>query len=239
MLSSSSIDDDSSKDIHQGIIILKAQVGDPDALKELVKIMEPIIKLEALKFLSSGIPLDDLMQHAWLHFFDDSYRCLKQYAPRENATFKGFIATSTRHCLLDYIKAQKLRRMDVLAVENSDVPSAEQLAIIRRFSEDEVLAKERRAISINILSQVLPLLSSEQRRALEENIMEGKTYDQIAKEEGVERVTIGTRIHRAKHKILAILKAMGIKSSEDIFDTPGKPNKKVEAKRGKKNDTGK
>lgn len=96
-------------------LIIRVQAEDPQALLQIVGIMKPIIKSQALRFRSSGIPLEDLMQHAWLHFFDDDYRRLKRYSPQADGTFSGFVATVTYRCLLNHINSAKRRKMDSLA----------------------------------------------------------------------------------------------------------------------------
>lgn len=102
------------------------------------------------------------------------------------------------------------------------------------MSEDEQAAAERKAVSSRILERILPLIPEDQRRAIVENILAGRTYEEIAAEEGIERTTVGTRVNRARGSLLEILRNMGIESAEDVLGSSGQPNKKVQAQLGKK-----
>jgi len=177
---------DGTDKIAEQVLILRCQIGDGEALSELIARYSPGVRFYLRKL--AGPAADDLLQETWF----DVYRKINTL--QQPAAFTTWLYRIARD------KAyRRLRRRPEAFL---DQELAESLAAQEEVFTPEDAAKVREA---------LEELPSEQREVLVLRFIEDMTYEQIAEIIARPLGTVRSRIHYAKLALRARLQATTIR----------------------------
>lgn len=164
--------------------ILHASVGRPSLFAILVRKYEEPFMRKARSIVHDEEAAEDIVQEA----FTKIYMNAKKFQKQEGASFSSWgyrilINTALTHYM-------RLKRQGSRVVELDDeiwalIPDKNLRQFEKREFQDEVAS---------VLSRMSPLFAT----ALRTFFLEGKTQEEMAKEEGVSVGAIKTRVHRAK-----------------------------------------
>ncbi len=163
--------------------VLLAMQKDPEALGVLIDRYEAAFLRKARSILYSPEEAEEAVQDVFTRIYVYAHK----YEPKEGASFSSWAYTIlTRLCFTRYQKLKK-ERGRMLALEPE---TYERLKDSSDFVEELALRDE-----VLIALSKLPETA---RKALSLQFLQGKTQEEIAKEEGSTVSAVKTRIHRAK-----------------------------------------
>lgn len=137
----------------------------------------------ARKLCRGQLDPDDLVQ--------DVYEKLMKTAMPDGANERAWASRVMHNQFIDKLRRRAARREEEVTHEPV-APTAEKRVWWERLTEVEV-------------RDTLALLPAEQRATFELFAFAGKSYDEIAKELGIAKATVGTRILRARLRIRELL----------------------------------
>jgi RNA polymerase sigma factor (sigma-70 family) len=171
----------------EDIIIKKAAAGDKAAYEQLVDKYKGYVYAIILGLTRDSFHAENIAQEVFLKI----YISLPQYEFKGFRTWIGRIAT---HKAIDWKrKQQKIQAKEKLVAVEENLPAQEAGNSI----EDAVIRQED-AIRIRHLCSQLP---DNYRTVVKKYYFSGKSYRQIASEEGIAVKTVETRLYRAKQKL--------------------------------------
>jgi RNA polymerase sigma-70 factor (ECF subfamily) len=150
------------------------------AVASLVR--EGVIASLARRFAWAGLDADDLAQEV-------AEKLLRRPIP-EAVRVEPWLTRVIRNLAIDHLRQRRVRRADLEA--ESDTHGDPEAAWWEALSDEDVRAQVAR-------------LPGKQRLVFELFAFEGRSYVQIAARLGISKVTVGTRILRARQKLRELL----------------------------------
>jgi RNA polymerase sigma-70 factor (ECF subfamily) len=174
-------------------MVARARRGDMEALTELVERHRRVVVRVASRVVGAD-DADDVAQDAFLRAFHrlDHFRA--------EGSFRAWLLTITSRVALDHLAR---RRTDRHAPAPIDEGPATELPSSVRLPADALESRER----IERLEGKLSLLGDERRLVLVLRDIEGFSYEEIAEVADVPLGTVKTRLHRARHELIDLLRA--------------------------------
>jgi len=168
---------------HDDLLVKKTLAGDDLAFKEIVDTYKGYVFAIILKFISDSYTAEDIAQEVFLQI----YRSLPQF---QNRSFKSWIGKIAVNKAIDYKRAQgKIREKEL-------TEGVDGVMIKGKYpTPEEILLSKSRRQEVYISVAKLPEVYA---RALQKYYFEGKSYKDIASEEGVTVKTVESRLYRAK-----------------------------------------
>lgn len=170
-------------------LIERARTGDARAFHELVVPHMETVRRMARSFCRNESDADDIAQEALLKAF----RSFKTY--REEAKFSTWLYQVTKNSCIDWYRSKmnKAREREGEELETPPDPRINQEQMLRTRQRADTLWDAIRSLDPTFR---IPLVLFE---------IEGASYDEIARIEGVPVGTIRSRLNRAKKHLLATL----------------------------------
>jgi RNA polymerase sigma-70 factor (ECF subfamily) len=166
--------------------ILADSVKNPDIFEVIVTRYEDAFLRKARTFLKRQEDAEDTVQEAFVKIYLNAGR----FKVQEGASFKSWgykILINT--CLT---KATKLTKERGRTVFDDDPDFMEHLP------DSSTVALEDRRLDLDAFLSVISRIPVVFARLLKQSVIEGKSSEQIAHEEGVSVGAVRTRLHRAK-----------------------------------------
>lgn len=168
-------------------LISMAKEGSPHAWEEIVKLYLPFVKSTVQRYFIPNMDRDDLLQEGMLALF----KAVKTYDVNKNKDFKSFLEMCVKRQLISALRH---------ATRRKDIPI-----------EGYLPWDENINISLALVERELPYLSQEFKQKLSrlestvlEKYLEGKSYNEIAKELGCSPKSVDNAIQRVKRKLRRI-----------------------------------
>jgi len=169
---------------HDVKLVQKCLSGDKQAFCEIVETYKGYVFAIILNFIKDNYIAEDIAQEVFLQ----AYRSLPQF---QNKSFKAWIGKIAVNKAIDFKRAQgKFYEKETL-LGQEQVP----VAVSNTSTPEELFLDKERRKKVSEVAASLPDIYS---RALRKYYFEGKTYRQIALEEGVTVRTVESRLYRAK-----------------------------------------
>lgn len=181
---------DLREELHDRLLVIRCQAGDPAALLELVKRHQAGLAYYLRKMLGEEAGVEDLLQDLWL----DVLRRLPGL--RDAAAFPAWVFRIARDHVHRELRRRGVRRQRPL--DEVDPPGEEPEEA--EFSADDVA----------LVHICLDELSPEHREALVLRFLQAMSYEEMAAVAGCGVGTIRSRLHYAKS---ALRRAMERKRS--------------------------
>jgi RNA polymerase sigma-70 factor (ECF subfamily) len=148
---------------------------------------EPILKALATRLCRHEADARDLVQ-------DTFERALRQFDRDRPLNPRAWLATILHNLFIDRCRAQARRPAHEPLTDAADTAE--------RDPEPEPAWTR---VTLEDVRGALGEVEPDFRRVYEMHVFENRSYDEIASELGIQRVTVGTRLHRARHKLRSVL----------------------------------
>ena len=179
-----------------------AAVGDRQAEERLVvKYMRLVRRCSRPFFLVGGAP-EDLIQEGMLGLLS----AIRQYDPKQNATFKTYAELCIKNRLLSAVKTDSRLKhnplndglpLDLLLSEESQIPLLAYTELFRRTPEEQVLARENK---MELQQSFKRCLSPMERNVLR-LYLDGLSYQEIAEQTEKPIKAVDNAIQRIRRKL--------------------------------------
>lgn len=175
--------------INESILIKKAVEGDQDAFAEIVDLYKNYVFAIILNFIKDYNEVENVAQEVFLQI----YLSLPNY---KADNFKGWIGRITSNKSIDWIRKKKSKfREEVL--DDSESLTDNPKFSHRETPEEILLEKEKREAVSKLCKSVPPIYED----VIIKFYLHGKSYDEIAEEEGVTVKTIASRLYRGRNML--------------------------------------
>lgn len=179
------------------MLIARAKSGDEQAFATIVKLYEKAVYNSALYISKNREDAIDIAQEVFIKL----WRTLPSY--RGEASLKTWIATITRNCAIDYVRARNQRQSISLTFgedeKEADIIDESPLADPQKSYEQKERAKAVRK-AVNTLPEPL-------RETLILREFHNLSYCEIANIQGISEGTVKSRISRGREHIREFLKS--------------------------------
>jgi RNA polymerase sigma-70 factor (ECF subfamily) len=167
---------DPAKELIEQILLLRCQIGDKDALAELIERYQKPLRYFISGLLDDEAITEDVFQEIWLAVIK------KIHGLREAEAFPTWLYRIARNKVFQQLRRKK---QTYALSENIPVPDC---------SEDEKFSAEDAAMIHRCLAKLKP----DHKEVLLLRFLEQMSYEQIAKVIGCNVGTVRSRIHYAK-----------------------------------------
>lgn len=173
--------------LHERLLVLRCQTGDPSAFEELVLLYQPRLRYFLRALLRGDRDVDDRLQEIWL----DVYRGIGRLT--EPAAFAAWLYRIARNRAF---RVFRKRRESPLSLDGIDLPAKE---------DDET---HWSAEDAEHLHAALDSLEPEHREVLLLRFIEEMSYEDIARVTDCPLGTVRSRLHYAKRALRGVLERM-------------------------------
>ncbi|MDD3271866.1 MAG: sigma-70 family RNA polymerase sigma factor [Syntrophomonadaceae bacterium] len=156
---------------------------DPQAFEELINQYKAYVFAIILRIINDPDDAQDIAQEVFLQL----YRSLPEYQPDH---LKAWIGRITTNKAIDW----KRKRARQLALVDSDM-ERQTIPGVMDMSPEQMLLQQERESHVKDLCQSLPPRYSQ---VIIKYHFENKSYQQIAREEGISLKTVESRLYRAR-----------------------------------------
>lgn len=175
--------------IDESILIKKAVEGDQDAFAKIVDQYKNYVFAIILNFIKDYNEVENVAQEVFLQIFIS----LPNY---KNDNFKAWIGRITSNKSIDWIRKKKSKFKEEI-LENEDYLIDNPDFSHRETPEEILLDKERKEAISKLCKSVSPIYED----VIVKFYLEGKSYEEIALEEGVTVKTIASRLYRGRNML--------------------------------------
>jgi RNA polymerase sigma-70 factor (ECF subfamily) len=162
----------------------------PESLAGAVKGATPALKRLAERLCGNATDAQDLLQNTFLRAAGG--------IPAEVRNIRGWLTTILHHLFIDQCRARNRRP--------SHEPLNDQHEYVTQLEPDGPEPQWTRITAVD-LRDGADELDPVYREVYVLHTFEHRSYDDIARELGIPRVTVGTRLHRARKKLREVLEA--------------------------------
>ena len=179
-----------------------AAVGDRQAGERLVVTYMRLVRRCSRPFFLVGGAPEDLIQEGMLGLLS----AIRQYDPKQNATFKTYAELCIKNRLLSAVKTDSRLKhnplndglpLDLLLSEESQIPLLAYTELFRRTPEEQVLARENK---MELQQSFKRCLSPMERNVLR-LYLDGLSYQEIAEQTGKPIKAVDNAIQRIRRKL--------------------------------------
>lgn len=156
---------------------------DPQAFEELINQYKAYVFAIILRIINDPDDAQDIAQEVFLQL----YRSLPEYQPDH---LKAWIGRITTNKAIDW----KRKRARQLALVDSDIERQTIPGVMDMSPEQMLLQQERESHVIDLCRSLPPRYS----QVIIKYHFENKSYQQIAREEGISLKTVESRLYRAR-----------------------------------------
>lgn len=163
--------------------LLIESIDEPTLFAELVNRYQDTFKRKAARLVGSADLAEDIVQDTFVKIYIQA----KRFEDRGDNSFRAWAHTVFIRTCLSYLRKMKSERLHLVHLDQelAEAIADEKSSFSFKFLKDEFLS---------ILSR-LPVASS---RILKLRFLDGLSYEDLAKEEGVSAGAIRTRVARAR-----------------------------------------
>lgn len=173
----------------ESVMIKKAIEGDQGSFEEIIGLYKNYIFAIILNFIKDYDEVENVAQEVFLQI----YISLPSY---QFDNFKGWIGRITSNKSIDWIRKKKSKfREEVMK-------NSEELIDNPKFShtatpEEIFIEKEKKELITKMCKSVAPIYED----VIIKFYLQGKSYEEIAEEEGVSVKTIASRLYRGRNML--------------------------------------
>lgn len=169
-------------------LIGRAIKGDQDSFAQIVDLYKNYVFAIILNFIKDYNEVENVAQEVFLQI----YLSLPTY---KSNNFKGWIGRIASNKSIDWLRKRRSKfKEEVLGEEDL----VNHINLTSTDTPETLLIKKEREMEINNLCKSIPSIYEETIRKF---YMEGKSYEEIAREEGVTVKTIASRLYRGKNML--------------------------------------
>lgn len=180
------------------LVVLRAQLGDPDAHAELFRAYHPRLVYFARRLLGSHADAEEVVQETWL-------RVVRKVATLDDpGAFRGWLYRIARNLALS-----RLRRRHPEVALGAD-PDADEAPVPPELIEPEGADLDLlRSLDVRRVHAGLEALTPAHREVLTLRFLEDLPYEEIAEVVGTSVGTVRSRIHYARRSLRTAIDPKG------------------------------
>ena len=180
-------------------LVQQAAAGDAAAFETLVERYQQQVYHLALRMVNNEADAQDLAQEAFIR----AWRGLGSF--QFTSQFSTWLYRLTSNICIDFLRAQKRRKVVSLTMLRDDEDSQWDLPDDDPLPEQQMIAREER----QALERAFAALDPEFRQILTLRIVNGCSYQQISQILGIAEGTVKSRISRAREQLRKKMAANG------------------------------
>ena len=180
-------------------LVQQAAAGDAAAFETLVERYQQQVYHLALRMVNNEADAQDLAQEAFIR----AWRGLGSF--QFTSQFSTWLYRLTSNICIDFLRAQKRRKVVSLTMLRDDEDSQWDLPDDDPLPEQQMIAREER----QALERAFAALDPEFRQILTLRIVNGCSYQQISQILGIAEGTVKSRLSRAREQLRKKMAASG------------------------------
>jgi len=170
--------------LNEAEIIEKASKGDEDSFAKIIDLYKNYVFAIILNFIKDYNEVENIAQEVFLQV----YLSLPTY---KSNNFKAWIGRIASNKSIDWLRKKKSKyKEEVLEEESLD-----SFNLITTDTPEELLIKKEKEQEISRLCKSIPPIYE---KTIIKFYLHGKSYEEIAREEGVTVKTVASRLYRGK-----------------------------------------
>ena len=169
------------------LLIKRAKAGDEEAFEKIVDLYKNYVFAIILNFIKDYNEVENVAQEVFLQIFIS----LPKY---ESDNFKGWISRISSNKSIDWIRRKKSKFKEVVMEDSQEIIESPRYSHVET-PEEIFLANEKTEEIKEMCGSISPIYEDVIRKFY----LEGKSYEEIAGEEGVTVKTIASRLYRGKN----------------------------------------
>ncbi len=175
--------------INEAVLIKKALEGDEDSFSEIVEHYKNYVFAIILNFIKDYNEVENVAQEVFLQIF----LSLPNY---ESNNFKAWIGRIASNKSIDWLRKKKSKFREE-AIEDSEA-LVDNPIYSHSHTPEEVLIEKEKKEEISRLCKSIPPIYEE---TIIKFYLQGKSYEEIAVEEGTTVKTIASRLYRGRNML--------------------------------------
>lgn len=169
-------------------LVERCKKGDTRSYETLYQQYSKAMFNTSLRIVNNASDAEDVLQEAFM----DAFRFLDNF--NYKSTFGAWLKRIVINKSINVLRKRKADFVDIETATVADVPN------------DEVLDEESMQLKIAEVKKAVTLLPTGYRTVLTLYLFEGYDHEEIAEIMRISESTVRTQYHRAKHKLLHIIK---------------------------------
>ncbi|MBU5427707.1 sigma-70 family RNA polymerase sigma factor [Tissierella pigra] len=173
----------------ESILIEKALKGDENSFAEIIDLYKNYVFAIILNFIKDYNEVENVAQEVFLQI----YLSLPNY---ESNNFKGWISRIASNKSIDFIRKKKAKFKEEIMEDEDELMDTPRFS--HNHTPEEILIEKERKQEVSNLCRSVPAIYTD---VIEKFYLEGKSYEEIAEEEGVTVKTIASRLYRGRNML--------------------------------------
>ena len=169
------------------LLIKRAKAGDEEAFEKIVDLYKNYVFAIILNFIKDYNEVENVAQEVFLQIFIS----LPKY---ESDNFKGWISRISSNKSIDWIRRKKSKFKEEVMEDSQEIIESSKYSHVET-PEEIFLENEKTEEIKEMCSSMSPIYEDVIRKFY----LEGKSYEEIAGEEGVTVKTIASRLYRGRN----------------------------------------
>ena len=175
--------------VKESVLIEKAISGDEKAFEEIVNLYKNYVFAIILNFIKDYNEVENIAQEVFIQI----YLSLPDY---QSKNFKGWVGKIASNKSIDWIRKKKSKFKEEILEEENDL--IDKISSNQNKTPEEIFLEKEKIDEVSKLCKSVPPIYE---NAVVKFYLEGKTYEEIALEEGVTVKTIASRLYRGKNML--------------------------------------
>lgn len=175
--------------INESVLIKKAIEGDQDAFAKIVDFYKNYVFAIIFNFIKDYNEVENVAQEVFLQI----YLSLPKY---QDDNFKGWIGRITSNKSIDWIRKKKSKFKEEVMEDSEDIVDNPKFS--HTETPEEILIEKEKKEAVSRLCKSVPPIYED---VIVKFYLQGKSYEEIAVEEGVAVKTIASRLYRGRNML--------------------------------------
>lgn len=175
--------------INESVLIKKALEGDENSFAQIVDLYKNYVFAIILNFIKDYNEVENVAQEVFLQV----YLSLSTY---ESNNFKGWIGRIASNKSIDWLRKKKTKFREEVMEDSEDLIDNPKFS--HSHTPEEILIEKEKKEEISKLCKSIPPIYEE---TITKFYLQGKSYEEIATEEGTTVKTIASRLYRGRNML--------------------------------------
>ncbi|WP_312667729.1 RNA polymerase sigma factor [Tissierella praeacuta] len=175
--------------INESELIKRALEGDEDSFAQIINLYKNYVFAIILNFIKDYDEVENIAQEVFLQI----YLSLSNY---ESNNFKAWISRIASNKSIDWLRKKKSKFKEEVMDDSEDF--IDNLKFSHSHTPEEMLIEKEKKEEISKLCKSIPPIYEE---TIIKFYLQGKSYEEIAMEEGTTVKTIASRLYRGRNML--------------------------------------
>ncbi len=174
---------------NESVLIKKALEGDQDSFAKIIDEYKNYVFAIIFNFIKDYNEVENVAQEVFLQV----YLSLSTY---ESNNFKGWIGRIASNKSIDWLRKKKSKFKEEVMEDSDDL--VDNLKFSHSHTPEEILIEKEKKEEISSLCKSIPSIYEE---TITKFYLQGKSYEDIAREEGTTVKTVASRLYRGRNML--------------------------------------